>query len=335
MRLVTFVAAGGEERAGALVEGDSTVVDLAAAHRSLFAEDARALSSVLAIIEGGDEALDRAAETLKRAPADATLPRAGVRLRAPVQPPPQMRDTSSFDLHLRQSADAGYRMRARRAEDPEAAYKAMDRSEDEALFKIYARQPIYYKCNRFSVIGTEEDIVWPSYSKWMDFELEYGCYIKGFAKDVSAETARDHIFGYTIFNDMSARDAQFAEMAGRLGPSKGKDFDTSNVMGPCLVTADELKSPYDLTMISRVNGEEWGRGNSGTIRWTFEQMIAHISRSETLHPGEFIGSGAVGNGCGFEHLRQLQPGDLIELEVEGIGVLRNRLVKPEAGTARS
>lgn len=327
MRLVTFMGESGRQLAGAFIDNDQTIVDLAAAHRALHGEDAPALSSILALIEGGDDAFDIAAETLKRAPSEAKVARSTVRLRAPVQPPPQIRDTSSFPLHLQQSADSGWRMRAQRAPDPEAAYQAMDRSEDAAMLKAYDRQPIYYKGNRFSVIGTDEDIIWPSFSKWMDFELEFGFYIKGHATDVSADKARDHIFGYTIFNDMSARDAQFAEMAGRLGPAKGKDFDTGNVMGPCLVTADEMPDPYNLTMISRINGEEWGRGSSSTMRWSFEEMIAHISQSETLHPGEFIGSGACGNGCGFEHLRRLAPGDLIELEVEGIGVLSNRLIK--------
>jgi 2-keto-4-pentenoate hydratase/2-oxohepta-3-ene-1,7-dioic acid hydratase in catechol pathway len=117
-------------------------------------------------------------------------------------------------------------------------------------------------------------------------------------------------------------------MGGMLGPAKGKDFDTANVMGPCLVTADELGDPYDLTMIARVNGEEWGRGNTRDMRWQFEDVIAHISRSETLHPGEFLGSGTVGNGCGLEQLRYLKPDDVVELEVEGIGVLRSRIVRP-------
>ena len=131
--------------------------------------------------------------------------------------------------------------------------------------------------------------------------------------------------GYTIFNDMSARDAQAAEMPGMLGPAKSKDFDTANIMGPCLVTADELGDPYDLNMVARVNGEEWGRGNTRDMRWAFEDVIAHISRSETLYPGEFLGSGTVGNGCGLEQLRYLRPGDLVELEVDGIGVLRTRV----------
>ena len=92
--------------------------------------------------------------------------------------------------------------------------------------------------------------------------------------------------------------------------------------------ADELEDPYNLTMIARVNGEEWGRGNSRDMRWQFEDVIAHISRSETLYPGEFLGSGTVGNGCGLEQLRYLKPGDVVELEVEQIGILRSRVIKP-------
>ena len=117
-------------------------------------------------------------------------------------------------------------------------------------------------------------------------------------------------------------------MAGGLGPAKGKDFDTGNIIGPCIVTKDEI-DPYNLTMIARVNGEEWSRGSSSTIHWTFEDLIAHVSRSETLHPGEFFGSGTVGGGCGLEQEKYLSPGDVIELEVEGIGILRNRIIKQE------
>src|SRR5262249_14896745 len=111
------------------------------------------------------------------------------------------------------------------------------------------------------------------------------------------------------------------------GPAKGKDFDTANVMGPCLVTADELGDPYALDMRARVNGVEWSAGSSATMHWRFEDVIAFVSQSETLHPGEFIGSGTVGNGCGLEQNRFLAPDDVIELEVAGIGLLRNRIVK--------
>ena len=252
-----------------------------------------------------------------------------MKLRAPIQPPPQMRDCSCFELHLKQSFAAARRARAMREADPEAALKAMNTSADERVIATFNRQPIYYKCNRFAVIGADDNVIWPSFSKALDFELEFGCYIRKPAKDVKRENARDYIFGYTIFNDISARDAQALEMGGMLGPAKSKDFDTANVMGPCLVTADEIEDPYNLTMIARVNGEEWGRGNSRDMRWQFEDLIAHISRSETLHPGEFLGSGTVGNGCGLEQLRYLKPNDVVELEVEQIGILRTVIVKPE------
>lgn len=118
-------------------------------------------------------------------------------------------------------------------------------------------------------------------------------------------------------------------MRSRLGPAKGKNFDTGNAIGPCLVTPDELPDPYELTMTARVNGVEWSRARSGEAYWRFEQLIEHISRDETLYPGDFIGSGtcsgADGMGCGLEQGRFLSPGDVVELEVERIGVLRNRV----------
>jgi 2-keto-4-pentenoate hydratase/2-oxohepta-3-ene-1,7-dioic acid hydratase in catechol pathway len=118
-----------------------------------------------------------------------------------------------------------------------------------------------------------------------------------------------------------------------MGPAKGKDFDTSNVFGPCIVSKDEIPDPYSLTMSVRVNGEERGRGISGGAQHDFERCIEQVSRSETLYPGEIFGLGTIENGCGFETLEFLQPDDVVELEIEGIGILRNRVVKPEqAGT---
>ena len=120
------------------------------------------------------------------------------------------------------------------------------------------------------------------------------------------------------------------EMAGRLGPAKGKDFDTGNVLGPWIVTADELGDPYRLTMVARVNGEEWSRGSSGSMHHRFEDCVAFVSQNETLHAGEVLGSGTVGTGCGLELGRFLSPGDVVELEVERIGVLRNTVVRPDS-----
>jgi 2-keto-4-pentenoate hydratase/2-oxohepta-3-ene-1,7-dioic acid hydratase in catechol pathway len=333
MRLVTFIGAGAEQRLGALVDNDAVVVDLQQANIAAYGSARPELASVLALIEGGEEALQFARTLQDGAPVQARVARSEIKLRAPIQPPPQIRDCLCFELHLRQCFESARRFRARRSPDPEAAVRAMDTSADDRVIETFNRQPIYYKANRFAVIGTDEDVIWPSFSKALDFELEFGCYIGRKAKDAARETARKHIFGYTIFNDMSARDAQALEMPGLLGPAKSKDFDTANVMGPCLVTADEVEDPYDLDMIARVNGEEWGRGNSRDMRWKFEDIIAHVSRSETLHPGEFLGSGTVGNGCGFEQMRYLKPGDVIELEVERLGVLRSRVVRPEASIA--
>jgi len=325
LRLVTFEHEG-HRRAGAFIEGDSRVVDLAEAHRQKHGVVVPALADILALIEGGDDALDMAMEAVKSAPVTAVRRREDVRLRAPIQPPPQIRDCSTFELHQRQAYAAGRAMRAR-AKGVDVIADTGPSEAEQRILDLFVKQPLYYKANRFSVIGTGETVIWPAYSRMMDFELEFGCYIKKPAKDVSVENARDYIFGYTIYNDFSARDAQAIEMIGQLGPSKGKDFDTGNAMGPCLVTADEIPNPYDLTMIARVNGEEWGRGNSGTMHWTFEDLIAFISRSETLYPGEFLGSGTVGNGCGLEAQRFLKSGDEIELEVSGIGTLVNRIVR--------
>ncbi|SDG56799.1 fumarylacetoacetate hydrolase family protein [Pseudomonas abietaniphila] len=325
MRLVTFTQDDGIERAGALIDNDQVVVDLQAAHRQVQGGESAALSSVLKLVEGGEQALELARTLLRKSPTASVIARNEVRLRAPIQPPPQMRDCSCFELHLRQAFAAARRARALRTEDPEATLKAMNTRADERVIETFNRQPIYYKCNRFAVIGADDEFLWPAFSKALDFELEFGCYIGKKGKDISRDNARDHIVGFTIFNDMSARDAQAAEMPGMLGPAKSKDFDTANIMGPCLVTADELGDPYDLNMVARVNGEEWGRGNTRDMRWRFEDVIAHISRSETLYPGEFLGSGTVGNGCGLEQLRYLKPGDRVELEVDGIGVLRTQV----------
>jgi 2-keto-4-pentenoate hydratase/2-oxohepta-3-ene-1,7-dioic acid hydratase in catechol pathway len=298
MRLVTFRIGNQPARPGALADGGRTVVQLPTA-------------SVLAIVEGGQDALERAAETLARPPREALFPLADVTLLAPIPQPPQMRDFLCFEKHLQQAFAAVAKLRGTEARIP----------------KIWYERPIYYHPNRFNVCGTGADVPWPRYSERMDFELEFGCYIGKPGKDIPRERAREHIFGYTIFNDFSARDEQTLEMMGQLGPGKGKDFDNSNVMGPCLVTADELVDPYSLEMKVRVNGEEWGSGNSRDMHWKFEDCIAHVSRAETLHPGEFFGSGTVGNGCGLEHMKFLEPGDVVELEVEKIGLLRNRVVR--------
>ncbi|MBW1984275.1 MAG: fumarylacetoacetate hydrolase family protein [Deltaproteobacteria bacterium] len=309
MKLVTYAQGDAIEKVGALLNDLKTLVDLS-----------DKFSSMLDLIDGKEAALTIAnkavAENKKTISIDA------VRLLAPVPRPRQMRDCMLFEKHLKQAGQQIVRSRLG------ILGKLLVYLGLPKIPKVWYDQPIYYKANRFSVIGTEQDVIWPSYSNMMDFECEMGIVIGKEGKDIQKENAKGHIFGYLIFNDMSARDAQFKEMAGRLGPAKGKDFDTGNILGPWLVTKDEIPDPYNLTMIARVNGEEWGRGNSGDMHHKFEELIAHVSNCETLYPGEILGSGTVGDGCGLEHGRFLKPGDVIELEVSKLGVLRNRIVKP-------
>lgn len=335
MKLLTYEDRRGGPRLGALGhDDDGRILDLQRGAEELgMSESARAsLASMLDLIEAGSAGLAAAREILEAgqhpAAGDwARIDGTAVTWHPPIPEPPQLRDCLLFEEHLLNAFAMLRKTRAEQEADPEAA---LEEFEERGLYRIpevWYQQPVYYKVNRFSFIGHGQDIVWPDYSERLDFELEFACVLNSRTKDVSAEQARGRIFGYTIYNDVSARDVQSAEMQAQLGPSKGKDFDTGNVLGPCIVTADEV-DPADMTMIARINGEQWCRGNSGSAYWTFPQVIAHASRCETLVPGEMFGSGTVGGGCGLELGRYLSPGDVIELEVSGIGTLRNRVVRP-------
>jgi len=327
MKLVTFRTASGAARIGAVGPDGESIVDLAAGDALAGGNADPSFADMLALIDGGDRALDRARAVcegvIARGAPEALVALDQATLLAPVPVPRQMRDCLSFEKHLVQARTQRYRRLAAQSADPDAAWRKFEEGGQLAIPQIWYDQPIYYKQNRFSVVGTGTDILWPRYSRVMDYELEFGIFIGRTGKDIPRTAAAAHIFGYTIFNDFSARDAQAREMQGQLGPAKGKDFDTGNAMGPWLVTADEIRDPYDLAMVARVNGEEWSRGNSGEMHHRFEDIIAHVSADETLHAGEFIGSGTVGSGCGLELDRYLADGDTVELEIEALGVLRN------------
>lgn len=221
-----------------------------------------------------------------------------VRLKAPLPRPNSLRDYLAFEGHATFSGN---------------------RQLDKGWYEI----PVCYKGNPDTVIGPDDIVPWPAFTDLLDYELEYGIYVGKEGKNIPRERAEEYIAGYTTFNDISARDIQLQEMlAGGLGPAKGKD--TCSIMGPCLVTPEEVE-PGNLRMIARVNGEVWSDNNSGTAYWTWPQIIEFASMEETLYPGDFLGSGTVDGGCGMELNRWIQPGDVIELEVEGIGILRNRV----------
>jgi len=317
MKLLTFKL-GGVENLGALT--DTGVVSLSAA-----APEDLMFSSMQHFIEAGEPALVRAYAVLESSPA--TIPSDQVDWVAPLPLPAQIRDCLGFEEHLKNSFESAIKLSAMAADDPMKAEQALRASGRFAVPDVWYQQPLYYKANRFSVAQSGKDIVWPAYSEVMDFELELACIIGKKGKDIEKGNAEDHIFGYTIYNDLSARDAQMLESPGMLGPAKSKDFDDSIILGPVIVTKDELDDPYNLRMQARVNGETWCDNNSNTIHWTFSDMIAHISKSETLHPGEVIGSGTVGLGCGLEHLRFLNDGDTVELEIEKIGVISNKVIR--------
>jgi 2-keto-4-pentenoate hydratase/2-oxohepta-3-ene-1,7-dioic acid hydratase in catechol pathway len=310
MKLATFVGRNAAPAIGAVDVARGAVLDLAAAARA-GGEGEAAFADMLALIDAGPAGLDRARRLVAAWPGAAELKLAGLRLLAPLPEPRQMRDCLVFEEHLKNAMAQAEKRTGIKQEIPDVWY----------------RQPIYYKSNRFSVAGPDADVVWPKYSQLMDFELELGCIVGRTGKDIPRERAFEHIFGFTIFNDFSARDAQFVEMLGRLGPAKGKDFDGGNVLGPWIVTLDEIGDPHALKMEARVNGERWGGGNSSAMHHKFPDILAHISDSETLHAGEVIGSGTVGTGSGGEMGRYLKAGDVVELEIEKIGVLRNRVVR--------
>jgi len=184
--------------------------------------------------------------------------------------------------------------------------------------------PVYYKGNPKSFIGPEEEIMWPIYTDKLDYELELAAIIGKPGKNIHKSQAMDHIFGLTILNDISARDIQKKEMKVRLGPSKGKDF--CGVLGPYIVTMDEFEGVEpNLLMQAFVNGKKWSEGHSGDGNFTFAQMIEFASHEELIQAGDVIGSGTVGTGCGLELDKWIQFGDEIELVVEKIGKLKNKV----------
>jgi 2-keto-4-pentenoate hydratase/2-oxohepta-3-ene-1,7-dioic acid hydratase in catechol pathway len=324
MKLATFKNGNGE-RVGIVHANDSKVFDLArAADRAGAANPA--FASMLALIDAGETALDAARDIFAKRSAEADLSTdvAATEILAPIPEPRQMRDGMSFPLHILQAPRGQLKLAARAKGDMEEL-KRIDAMPLGELPEVYRKVPIYYITNRYSVRGTNTTVKWPRYSQVMDYELEFGVVTKNRGANIPASKAKDHIFGYTIFNDFSARDAQRIEMEGRLGPAKGKSFDGGNVLGPWIVTPDEIGDPYKLKMEARVNGEVRCSSISEGMLFSFEQIIEHITKDETLMPGEFIGSGTVGGGCGVEIGLFLEHGDTIELEVEKIGILKNRV----------
>ncbi len=322
MKFVTFEKEG-ELAPGVLTEtGD--ILDL---KRASLHFDQPVFADMIGVIAAGSAGIETIRNWLRSAPAICRVRMANIRLKAPLPRPNQIRDFANYELHVRQAIASSLRLRASATADPAATLAKFQAAGLDVIPQIWFDQPLYFKGNPMSVIGPDEEVVWPSYAKLMDYELELAVVIAGPVRDLTRETAAEAIFGYTIFNDFSARDTQSRETQFRLGPAKGKDFDTGNAIGPVIVTPDEIADPNALTMIARVNGEERIRTHSGGMQHSIVDTLVHVSQSETLYPGDLFGLGTVGNGCGYESLTFLNEGDVVELEIEGIGKLRNKLVR--------
>jgi 2-keto-4-pentenoate hydratase/2-oxohepta-3-ene-1,7-dioic acid hydratase in catechol pathway len=301
VRWVTYShRADGGERTGLLV--DDAVHGLPAGE------------SLLGLLGDDGARLVGAAERARSSPAEVVALET-VRLHAPIPSPPTVRDFYAFEQHVR------------------AARQGRGLAMDPDWYEL----PVFYFSNPYAIVGPEDDVAVPPGCSELDFELEVAAVVGMGGADLTPEDAERHIAGYVVMNDWSARDIQRREMKQSLGPVKGKDFATS--LGPMLVTPEELAGAkrgrsYDLTMTARVNGVEYSRASLADIYWSFGEMLAYASRGTRVEPGDVIGSGTCGTGCilelslvhGTDRYPWLRPGDIVELSVDRLGTLRNRVV---------
>lgn len=304
MRWVSYASAAGDDRVG--------LVDGAQVHGL---EPGVTLLDLLAEPGG----LDAAAQRARTSPSE-TVALAGLTLRAPLQPR-SIRDSTGFLQHLRNCQAAA----------------------DIPVDERHQQFPAFYFSNHAAVVGPHDEVPISPGSEMFDFELEVCAVIGKPGSTIPLDRAEDHVAGYMLFCDWSARDLQLHEMPLGLGPAKGKDG--ANTLGPMLVTPDEIEpyrsgNAFDLAMTGYVNGEQVSEGRWDTVDWGFADMIAYTSRGTRLLPGDVLGSGTVPSGCLFEHYAMksdrfrgwLQPGDEVRLVVEQLGEIRNRVVaaaKPE------
>jgi 2-keto-4-pentenoate hydratase/2-oxohepta-3-ene-1,7-dioic acid hydratase in catechol pathway len=260
---------------------------------------------------------------LRPSPDGEPVQLAGTRLLAPVVEPPSIRDFYAFEQHVRTA-------RARRGLE---------------MLPDWYELPVFYFANPAAVLGPGDPVAVPPRSAELDYELEVACVLGQAGENLRLQDADRMVAGFMVMNDWSARDVQRREMQLSLGPAKGKDFATS--LGPVLVTTGEfapggLREVPSAVMVARVNGVEWSRADLDGLWWSFAEMLAYAGEAAPLRRGDVLGSGTCGTGCilelslvhGAEKYPYLQPGDEVELEVSGLGVLANRVVAGDAAAFR-
>lgn len=328
MRLLTFAYPGNPRRSQPGILLDEVVVDLALAHS--WASQAHKLppehlpGTMFELINAGSQLLASIRDLVSlleghdprllsgESGRPVGVPLEQVIILPPLPRPMSVRDFYAFEAHV----------------------AAANANRGQPVPEEWYQFPVFYFSNPNAIYGHGEVIPYPSSTQELDFELEVACVIGRTARDIHPEEAGAYVFGYTILNDWSARDVQRQETKVRLGPAKAKDFATS--LGPWIVTPDELSDRscdrtgvYDLQMTARINGDQVSSGNWKEIYYSFGEMIARASQDTYLLPGDVLGSGTVGGGCLLELTKAqgpwLQPDDLVELEIERLGVLSNRV----------
>jgi 2-keto-4-pentenoate hydratase/2-oxohepta-3-ene-1,7-dioic acid hydratase in catechol pathway len=300
MKLITFENKEGKERIGLLL--NDGVLDLSESSNGVIP------NNMVSFIENHEKYLPMIDPSSHK----QRYSKEEIIIKSPLPRPVSVRDFYAFEEHVKTA-------RAKRG---------------LGVIPEWYEIPVFYFTNHLAIKGPDEAIERPVDCEWLDYELEIACVIGKQGKDISKDEAEDYIFGYCIMNDWSARDFQRQEMKVGLGPAKGKDFATS--LGPYLVTKEELEvykegDRYQLEMTAKVNGRLLSKGNYEQIYYTFAEMIERASAGVTLYPGEVIGSGTVGTGCilelGTDVHRWLEPDDEIELEITGLGALKNTVTE--------
>jgi 2-keto-4-pentenoate hydratase/2-oxohepta-3-ene-1,7-dioic acid hydratase in catechol pathway len=330
MRLVTFEVPSAElpvRRSGVLA-ANGDVLDLALSRAALLQSRGQSgagargeedcPSDLLAFLIAGDAALEAAREALEHSERDGVEEFEGVALRhgvgdvrllPPLPRPNSLRNFSLIEEHLLAAIET---LKKRVGGNAPAI---------TGIAPEWYNIPAFFKSSVEEIYGPEDMIPWPAFTDKLDYELEIGAVIGKRGRNIAAEDAGPYIVGYTIYNDWSARDFQQREMSINLGPGLCKDFASS--IGPCIATPDEFDRDR-AKLTARVDGEQWTE-SSLTMRITYEEVIEWVTQALTIVPGDILSSGTVAGGCGIEYDRWIPQGATIELEAEGIGVLRNRV----------